>query len=124
SAAIPAEAQIFTRADVLPGPFGATQGSSWSDFDGGGDYDLFGANGNVFEPGGRNHLYRNRGDGTFETVVQGSIVEDRMTAFSGAWGDYDGDSDPDLLVAGSEGDDFFAEVLSRPRIYRNEGFGK
>jgi enediyne biosynthesis protein E4 len=119
-----AAAQTLTRVDVFPPPFGPTQGSSWGDYDGDGDLDVFVANGNVFAPDAQSILYRNRGDGTFDRITQGPIVEDRFAAFSSAWADFDDDRDLDLLVAGSRGTDFNVEAVSSPRIYRNEGFGQ
>lgn len=118
-----AVAQTFTRVDAFAPPFGPTQGTAWADYDGDGDFDVFVANGNVFAPDSSSTLYRNRGDGTFLRVVEGVIPEDRFAAFSGAWGDFDGDRDLDLLVAGSRGEDFNVEAISSPRLYRNEGFG-
>lgn len=44
-------------------------------------------------------LYRNLGDGTFEDVTEDAgIVEPRLSS-GAAFGDYDGDGDPDLYVA-------------------------
>ncbi len=117
-------APTFTRIDAFPPPFGSTQGSAWADYDGDGDVDLFVASGNVFSPTAQSNLYENRGDGSFERVVSGPIVEDAMAAFSGAWGDFDGDQDLDLLVAASVGTDFNVEAIASPRIYRNDGFGQ
>lgn len=117
-------AQTFTRVEALPPPFGPTQGSAWGDYDGDGDHDLFVASGNVFAPEATSNLYENLGDGSFRRIVTGPIVEDEMAAFSGAWGDFDGDHDLDLLVAASVGVDFNVQAISSPRIYRNEGFGQ
>ncbi len=48
---------------------------------------------------GRNNLYRNRGDGTFEAVSHAAHVEDVGAGMSAAWGDYNNDGRPDLYVA-------------------------
>ena len=53
--------------------------------------------------GGRNALYRNRGDGTFENVADQMGVSDLNHPGTGAsmgsiWADYDNDGFPDLLV--------------------------
>lgn len=59
-------------------------------------------------------LYRNRGDGTFEEVTEEAGVAERGWGLAGAWGDFDGDGDPDLYV----GNEFGTNAL-----YRNEGDG-
>jgi hypothetical protein len=48
---------------------------------------------------GRNALYRNRGDGTFEDVTDRTGAGDPGAAMSVAWGDYDGDGDLDVFVS-------------------------
>jgi hypothetical protein len=50
---------------------------------------------------GANHLYRNRGDGTFEDVTEAAGVAGAANEWSNgcAWGDVDGDGIPDLYVA-------------------------
>ncbi len=68
--------------------------ASWADYDGDGWPDLYVAN-----DFGRNNLYRNRGDGTFEDVAARAGVEDLGAGMSVAWGDFDGDGRPDLYVS-------------------------
>lgn len=68
--------------------------ASWADYDRDGWPDLYVAN-----DFGRNNLYRNRGDGTFEDVAAKAGVEDLGAGMSVAWGDYDGDGWPDLYVS-------------------------
>jgi len=61
-----------------------------------------------------NVLFRNRGDGTFDDVTQETGLDagnDRYS-FSAAWGDYDGDGWPDLVVANDFG---------RKNLYHNLG---
>jgi enediyne biosynthesis protein E4 len=95
----------------------AGNGIAWLDFDEDGYLDVYVVNGwklsgrDVVEKG-RNALYRNRGDGTFEDVT------DRAGVWGeGRWGsgvavaDYDGDGWPDILVT-----NFGPNVL-----YRNRG---
>lgn len=76
-----------------------------ADYDKDGDQDLF--IGNV----GQDLLFRNNGDGTFADVTMAvGLVENPVAAAAGAaWGDYDNDGDPDLIVV-NEGQD---------RLYRN-----
>ncbi len=67
---------------------------AWGDYDDDGDPDLYVAN-----DFGRNNLYRNNGDGTFNDVAAEAGVEDLAAGMSAAWGDYDNDGDLDLYVA-------------------------
>jgi len=79
------------------------------DYDGDGRPDLF-------VPGGDgNHLYRNRGDGTFEDVTEKAGVAGQEGEAVGALSfDYDNDGRPDLYVT----------YLDRPNLlYRNRGDG-
>ena len=48
---------------------------------------------------GRNNLYRNRGDGTFQESSSTSNVEDVGAGMSACWTDYNNDGRPDLYVA-------------------------
>ena len=78
-----------------------TTSVAWGDYDGDGDLDL--AVGNSGEPnaskngflGQKNRLYRNKGDGTFESAWQSSEEDPTLSV---AWGDIDGDGDLDLAV--------------------------
>ncbi|NIM02052.1 MAG: hypothetical protein GTO30_13445 [Acidobacteria bacterium] len=97
----------------------AGTGAAWLDYDRDGHLDAYLVNGwklsgsRVVEKG-RNALYRNRGDTTFEDVTDAAGVDG-----DGAWGsgvavaDYDDDGWPDILVT-----NFGANVL-----YRNRGDG-
>ena len=59
------------------------------------------------------HLFRNRGDGGFEEVTTGSPdLAQPMVARGAAFGDIDGDGDPDLAVSGNGGP---------ARLFRNDG---
>jgi len=73
-----------------------------TDFDRDGDVDLFVA-------GGRIYLYENRGDGTFAEIsgTSGLLTEPIHNSTDSAWGDFDGDGDPDLFLVSTDslGDD-------------------
>jgi hypothetical protein len=60
---------------------------------------------------GRNRLFHNRGDGTFEDITAGSGADDPGFGFGVAAGDYDNDGDVDLYVAN----------LGRNTLLRNNG---
>jgi hypothetical protein len=97
----------------------AGTGAAWIDYDRDGWIDAYIVNGWKLEGNrvlerGKNALYRNRGDGTFEDVTDRAGV-----GGEGHWGggvavaDYDGDGWPDILVT-----NFGPNVL-----YRNRGDG-
>ncbi|MFW6202650.1 MAG: CRTAC1 family protein, partial [Gemmatimonadota bacterium] len=94
---------------------GASYASTWVDVDGDGHLDLHVSNGGLSGVE-RDFLYRNRGDGTFERITAGPIVEDSTASTSALWADYDDDGDPDLFVA-----DRWALPHLTNRLYRNEG---
>jgi hypothetical protein len=101
----------FQEVKGMPALFsqsGANRGVAFADFDNDGDQDL------VTSGGGRNRLYRNRGDGTFE-AVQGDPVVTTTGVFMGvAWGDYDNDGWLDLFCSG---------FGNKNRLYHNNGDG-
>jgi hypothetical protein len=72
---------------------GGTLTDAWADFDGDGDPDRF-----VGFNGAPSRLYRNDGTAGFTDVAAatGLIVERRVR--TSAWGDFDGDGRPDLLL--------------------------
>lgn len=72
-------------------------GCAMFDYDSDGKLDLYLVDGLHPEAGG-NHLYRNRGDGTFEDVTDRAGVRGHGYGMGCAVGDYDGDGDPDLYV--------------------------
>lgn len=102
----------FTRIEQPPfsQDVGLSHGASWGDYDNDGYLDLFVAN-----QGQANFLYHNLGNGEFEKVENGPIVNDVFSAAGSAWADFDNDGDLDLFV--SSGSD---EVN---RLYRNSGDG-
>lgn len=90
--------------------------ASWGDFDQDGFADLWVAN-HYPEPGTPNRLYRNRGDGTFESLA-GRLpgLADPTLTVAGGFSDYDGDGDPDLFEVNDFG------FIYRPcRLFRNDG---
>ena len=85
---------------------------AWCDYDMDGDLDFLLSGSTGTTRIGR--IYRNNGDGTFIDIAAG------LPGFSNgsvAWGDYDGDGDQDLLIAGYTGS------LRFSRVYRNNGDG-
>src|SRR5258708_4547291 len=69
-------------------------GVGWADYDNDGYLDLFVAN---FE--GNNYLFHNQRNGTFSPVTTGEIVnEGANESYPVAWGDYNNDGFPDLVV--------------------------
>jgi len=92
--------EIFTR--ITTGRIvtdGGLSGSATAvDYDGDGWPDIYVGNG-----GGHsdavNFLYRNNGDGTFARTNVAGVATDLGKTVAAAWGDYDNDGFPDLVVA-------------------------
>lgn len=59
-------------------------------------------------------LFRNEGNGKFANVTEAAGVGNHRFAKGVAWGDFDGDRDPDLYVSNH---------YAKNRLYRNEGNG-
>ena len=83
--------KITTGSIVNDG--GNSVGSAWGDLDNDGDLDLFIGNDNQ-----NNFLYRNNGDGTFEKLAVGEIVNDIGRTFGVSMADYDRDGDLDIYA--------------------------
>src|SRR5262249_57733689 len=93
-------------------------GVAFIDADDDGRLDLFFVNGTTLEGfpadvAPTNHLYRNRGDGTFEDVTRRAGLAASGWGQGACVGDYDGDGRDDLFVS----------YFGRNRLYRNRGDG-
>ncbi len=86
-------------------------GPALADFDGDGKLDLF-----VPQADGKCKLFRGAGNGTFAdaTAVSGDLARPIPGAVTAAWGDFDNDGHPDLLVGCLRGVN---------RFYKNNGNG-
>ena len=93
-------------------------GAAAFDYDGDGWIDVFLVNGSTLEgfPPGQepvNHLYRNRGDGTFEDVTAAAGLRQSGWGQAACVGDYDNDGHDDLFVT----------YWGQNHLYRNRGDG-
>jgi hypothetical protein len=95
-----------TAAAGVGVPRSISVGAAFGDYDGDGDADLY-----VTTYRGGNHLFRNRGDGTFEDVTAGSGTEYDGHSNSVQWLDHDGDGDLDLYLCNIGA--FTSETISR-----------
>jgi hypothetical protein len=100
-------------AHIMPVVAGMGASVSVIDFDSDGLLDLYVVTGKEW---GKNSLYRNRGDGTFEDVAESLGVADLNRPGTGVcmgaiWADYDNDGFPDLFVY----------KWGRPELFHNQG---
>lgn len=93
-----------------------SDGATWGDFDNDGDLDCFVANWYDVN----NLLYKNRGDGSFEQVSTGDLVNDGGYSETASWGDYDNDGWLDLFVTNS-GLTNSPPAEKRDFLYHNDG---
>jgi hypothetical protein len=109
--------RIFTEFDSVFAPTMHAQ-SLWADFDGYGDLDLLLVNVAPIYDSGFIRRYRNDGNGVFtgENIL-GSLSIEHGEA---QWGDYDGDGDLDILVAGNLKEVNGSYTPMALRIYRND----
>jgi len=93
-------------------------GAALFDMDGDEDLDAYVVqSGSVVKTGANgppNRLFRNRGDGSFEDITDGSGADDRGYGMGVAAADYDQDGDVDLYVTN----------MGRNTLLRNEGDGR
>lgn len=97
---------------LLPGV--ANGSVAWADYDGDGDPDFI-LTGNTVGSSRISRLYRNDGGGLFTWESNAAFLG--VANSSVAWGDYDGDGAPDLLLTGNTGSGLISWV------YRNLGGG-
>lgn len=83
----------ITTGDIVTG-IGAAHGVVWGDFDNDGDQDAF----VVRDSGGSNRYYRNNGNATFTRITAGAFVNESLSNYGAAAGDFDRDGDLDLFV--------------------------
>ncbi len=90
---------------------------AWGDYDGDGDLDILLTG--YSSTGPISKIYRNDGNGLFTDINAGLTG---VFNSSVAWGDYDGDSDLDILITGCTQDE---SDCSGPisKVYRNDGNG-
>jgi len=97
-----ANAQDITFTKVTTGDLvndgGWSYSMLWMDFNNDDYPDLFVTN-NDANNGQLNFLYINNGDGTFEKITEGQVVNDGGSSYSCTAADVNGDSYPDLFVA-------------------------
>lgn len=80
---------------------GGNYGSVWVDYDSDGDQDLFIAKCGGEEARRKNQLFRNNGNLSFTEVSVASNMDNPLSTWSSAWGDYDSDGDMDCFVGSS-----------------------
>ncbi|MGH7496896.1 MAG: FG-GAP-like repeat-containing protein [bacterium] len=101
---------VDTMADLIDMGGGAVD---WGDYDNDGDLDIL-LTGLSRVAGAVTKIYRNDGADTF---MDANAALDPMFRSAAVWGDYDNDSDLDILLTGeSRG----AQVGARTKIYRND----
>lgn len=87
------EAIRFAPVPIVAFDDGGTLTDAWADYDGDGDPDRF-----VGFNGAPSRLYRNDGTDGFTDVASEMRLAVEKRVRTSAWGDYDGDGDPDLLL--------------------------
>lgn len=107
----------FTPTDTVFAPTMHAQ-STWADHDGDGDLDLLLVNHAPLFEEGFIRIYRNEGSGVFTGEdILGTLTIEHGEA---QWGDYDGDGDLDILIAGNLKETNGTYTPMALRIYRND----
>ncbi len=99
---------------------GNSFGSSVVDYDNDCYLDIYVDNGAFTANGENNFLYRGHGDGSFDRILLGHLVNDGELSLSSGWCDYDDDGDMDLLVANGGTFDYYG---INNLLYQNDGDG-
>lgn len=109
--------EVLPSFETVPEHFPLAQysGHSWGDYNNDGFPDLVLSGQDYLELGVFTKLYRNNGDYTFDTV---NVNFPGVKEGSHAWGDYDNDSDLDLLLCGQTGTFPFNPLV---KLFRNDG---
>lgn len=104
----------FTKVTVgaIVNDGGGSFGCAWGDYDGDGFPDLYVANA---LDGGTNFLYHNNRDGTFTRVTSGGPATLTGQFHGCAWGDFNDDGRPDLIVIRTE------DNAVQAHLFRNDG---
>jgi len=89
-----------------------TQGAAFADYDSDGDLDLYIANEDTARSYFPSQLFNNDGRAHFVDVAGAAGVANNRYGKAAAWGDIEGDGDPDLFVS---------NLFAANRLYRNDG---
>lgn len=108
-------AQQFTQITIgsIATSNNSSGGCSWADYNHDGYPDLYISNTST-----SNQLFKNNGDGTFQEITTGAIVNDGGVSNTAIWGDYDNDGNLDLFVSNNPAN------TSPPQLnflYKNNG---
>lgn len=106
--------EVAAAAGIAGNATAQDQQALWGDFDRDGDLDLFVATNNANSAFANSRLYFNNGDGTFADVTTEKLGDVSMTLLDAVAGDYDGDGDLDLFLAGN---------VAGNRLLQNDGTG-
>lgn len=104
------------RSSQLPEDMGS--GAAWGDYNQDGWPDLFIANlagplDEAMADTASSALFRNNGDGTFTNVTEEAGLRTNLMGMAVAWGDYNNDSYPDLILS----------AFNAIKLYKNQGNG-